>query len=197
MKVKDFKVEKCERNEVRDFIETWYYSHNINGLISDYCFKLLYKTRLIGGAIFGRIAMANVWKKYAESEKDLTELRRLCCIDATPKNTESYFIGKCIRWIRNNTKIKRILSYADLTYGHIGIIYQASNFKLVGQTHPGRVIMYRGKRYHDKTIRTRYNGKLKPFAQKIKSALADGLAKYVQTKPKNIYLFDIQRKASI
>ena len=188
------KVRLCERNEIRDFIEKWHYSKNINGLMSDYCFKLTYKGELIGGMIYGRIAMAGVWKKYAEREKDLLELRRLCCIDETPKNTESYFIGKTLRWLRDKTDVKIILSYADRTYGHIGIIYMASNFKLVGETMKGRVILLKGRRYHDKTIRTKYKGKLKPFAQRIKDALETGEAKYVETKPKNIFIYQLRRR---
>ena len=50
--------------------------------------------------MYGQIAMANVWKKYVSKEKDLIELRRLCCIDNTPKNTESYFIGFTLRWLK-------------------------------------------------------------------------------------------------
>jgi hypothetical protein len=73
-KVKTFTVELCERKEIRNFIEKWHYSQNINGLISDYCFKLLDGDKIIGAMIYGRIAMAGVWKKYAEEEGHLTEL---------------------------------------------------------------------------------------------------------------------------
>lgn len=189
-KVKTFTVELCERKEIRDFIEKWHYSQNINGLISDYCFKLLDGDKIIGAMIYGRIAMAGVWKKYAEEEGDLTELRRLCCIDDTPKNTESYFIGKTLRWLKKNTDIKRVISYADMTYNHEGTIYKASNFKHCGMTAKGRVIMYQGKRYHDKTIRTKYKGELKPFAKKVKEALETGEAEYVKTQGKHIYIYD-------
>lgn len=190
-KVKSYKVELCQRNEIKEFIEEWHYSKNINGLISDYCFKLLDGETLIGAMIYGRIAMAGVWKKYADNEKDLIELRRLCCIDDTPKNTESYFIGNTIRWLKKNTGVKRIISYADTTYNHEGTIYKASNFKHHGMTAKGRVIWYQGKRYHDKTIRTKYKGQLKPFAKKIKEALESGDAKYAETKGKHIYIYNL------
>jgi len=192
-KVKTYRIELCERNEIRDFIETWHYSKNINGLISDYCFKLLDGETIIGGMIYGRIAMAGVWKKYNENESELTELRRLCCIDDTPKNTESYFIGHTLRWLKKNTKIKRVVSYADTTYNHEGTIYKASNFKHCGMTAKGKVIMYQGKRYHDKTIRTKYKGELKPFAKRIKEALVTGEAEYVRTKGKHIYIYDFKK----
>ena len=93
MKVKEFVVEPCERSEVRDFIEKWHYSQSINGVKTTYCFKMTYKGDLIGAMLYGSLGMANTWKKYVDREDKLLELRRLCCIDDTPKNTESFFIG--------------------------------------------------------------------------------------------------------
>lgn len=192
--VRTYKVSICDRKEIKYFIEKIHYSHNINGLSCTYCFKLTKNDKIIGAMIYGKIAMANVWKKYAENEADIIELRRLCCIDDTPKNTESYFIGHTLRWLKKNTNIKTVISYADLTYNHTGIIYKATNFDLVGQSATGRVIYYEGKRYHDKTIRTKYKGQLKPFAQKIKNALVDGSAYYQKTQGKNIYLYNLRKK---
>jgi len=188
----DFDVLLCERNEVRDFIEKWHYSHNINGLMSSYCFKLMDGERMIGAMMFGRLGMANAWRKYANKESDVLELRRLVCVDDTPKNTESYFIGKCLRWLKNNTAVKTIVSYADPNYGHQGIIYQATNFTKVGMTAKGKVILWNGKKYHDKAIRTKYRGELKPFAKALKQALDSGLAEYSVQEPKIIYVKELQ-----
>lgn len=195
MSVKSFRVFNCSIGEVGPFIEKWHYSKSVNGISYEYCFKLLDENEtMIGAMIFGKLAMANVWKKYVEKEEDIIELRRLCCIDDTPKNTESYFIGKCIRWLKNNTEIKKIISYADSTYGHSGIIYKATNFKKVGETQSNRVIIFNGKRYHDKTVRTFYRGKLKPFAEEIKKALESGQAKYEDTDIKHIYILELNGK---
>jgi len=192
MKVKDFKVTIIDRKIAKPFVEKWHYSKNINGLKIDYCFGLYYDQNLIGVSIFGKPAMNNQASKWNPSNPSkLLELRRLCCIDETPKNTESYFIGKCLKWLKKNSDIEVIISYADMTYGHEGIIYKASNFKHVGISPGGRVIMYEGKRYHDKTIRTKYNGNLKPFAKKIKEALELGEAYYSKTEHKHIYLYKL------
>lgn len=148
---------------------------------------------MIGAMIYGKLGMANVWRKYADNESDVLELRRLCCIDDTPKNTESYFIGKTLRWLRNNTAVKRIVSYADPHHNHTGVIYRASNFTYLGRTAPGVVIVCGERTYHDKAIRTKYNGQLKPFAARLKSALADGRAYYKKTGGKHIYIYDLNR----
>lgn len=193
MSVKKYLVKTCNRKEVKNFIETWHYSKNINGLKSNYCFKLMDKDTMIGAMIYGQIAMANVWKKYVNSEDQLIELRRLCCIDDTPKNTESYFIGYTLRWLQKNTEIKKVISYADETYNHQGTIYKASNFKHIGMTNKGKVIVYNNKLYHDKTIRTKYKGKLKPYCKKIKDALDVGTAFYKDTLGKHIYTYNLRK----
>ena len=191
--VRDYKVLLCNRKEIVGFVEHWHYSKNVNGLTTDYCFKLLDADgNMIGAMIYGKIAMANVWKKYAENENELIELKRLCCIDNTPKNTESFFIGHTLRWLKKNTEIKTVISYADMTYSHEGTIYKASNFTYAGMTAKGKVIIYNGKRYHDKTIRTKYKGELKHFAVEIKKALENGTAEYVDTLGKHIYLYGLR-----
>ena len=189
--LKDIRFSVCLRSQIESFVEEWHYSKNINGLICDYCFKADYKDELVGAMIYGKMAMAGTWKRYADTEEDLLELRRLCCIDKTPKNLESKFIGWSLRWLKSNTQIKKIISYSDLEYGHSGTIYKASNFKLYGQSPEGKVIWYKGRRYHDKTIRTKYKGRLKPFAKEIKDALETGTAVYKKTKPKNIWIYEL------
>jgi hypothetical protein len=153
---------------------------------------LTYDDVIIGAAFFGRMAMRNQYKKYASNEEDIIELRRLCCVDDTPKNTESYFISKMLRHLRLKTKIKKVVSYADQEHGHTGIIYKAANFQYLGMTKGAKVIMLNGKSYHDKSIRTMYNGKLKPFAQRLKDALDDGSAFYKDTAGKHTYVFEFK-----
>ena len=191
-KVTDFEVKLITRKDVRDFVETWHYSQSINGLRITYVFGLFCDGNLIGAMIYGPLGMANTWKKYGETENDVIELRRLCCIDNTPKCTESYFIGKTQRWLKKNTNHKIIVSYADAHYNHTGIIYRATNFQYEGLTSKGRVIDYDGRTYHDKAIRTKYKGKLKPFAQRLKQALESGDAKYISTPGKHIYTFKLR-----
>tara|TARA_R100001224_G_C3998471_1_gene141718 strand:+ start:69 stop:650 length:582 start_codon:yes stop_codon:yes gene_type:complete len=193
MSVKQYKVKLCDRKYIKDFIETWHYSKNVNGLKSNFCFGLFNNNNLIGAMIYGQIAMANVWKKYVQKENQLIELRRLCCIDKTLKNTESYFIGYTLRWLKKNTEYVKVISYADTDYNHQGIIYQASNFKFKGMTNKGKVIVYNNKIYHDKTIRTKYKGKLKPYAKKIKEALDNGRAYYKDTLGKKIYIYELKK----
>lgn len=193
MKIKDMEVHLCERGEISSFIEEHHYSKNINGCITDYCFKLTYNNEIIGAMFYGKMAMANQYKRFVDREEDCIELRRLCCIDDTPKNTESFFIGKTLKWLKKNTQIKVVVSYADQEYGHSGIIYKASNFEYNGFKKGAKVIIHNGKQYHDKAIRTKYKGKLKPFAQRLKDALDSGDAYYKQTARKHTYTYKLRK----
>ena len=199
MKVRDFIVEPCEISVIRDFVEKWHYSGNVNGLRVGQCFAMYNDKELIGGMIYGALGMANAWKKYGETEQDVIELRRLCCIDDTPKNTESFFIGHTLRWLKKNSPHKIVVSYADAHYGHEGTIYKATNFEHRGMTAKSRIIKFGDREYHDKAIRTYYTNKdgvknLKPFAQRVKDALETGDAFYQERPPKHIYVKKLKKK---
>lgn len=191
MKVKEFIVKRVQRKDITEFIEKWHYSGSINGCISDYCYGLFDSENLIGAIFYGRMAMASQYKRFSGTESNVIELRRLCCIDDTPKNTESYFIGRSLRLLRNDWKKGTVVSYADKEHGHSGIIYKASNFKELEPIKGAKVIVYNGKNYHDKAIRTRYKGELKPFAKRIKDALENGSAYYKQTSGKHTFVYQL------
>jgi hypothetical protein len=193
MALEGWTVSRAERSEVRDFIEKWHYSGSINGCIADYCYALYTPTGDMAGAMFfGRMAMANQWKRFSETEGEVIELRRLCCIDDTPKNTESFFIGRSLRLLKNDWREGIVVSYADKEYGHSGIIYKASNFTMIGEIKGAKVIIWGEKRYHDKTIRTKYKGELKPFAKRVKDALESGEAYYKKTAGKYTYVYNFK-----
>ena len=192
MALQGWTVKRVTRQEIRDFIEEWHYSKSINGCIADFCYALMDDLGEMKGAMFyGRMAMANQWKRFGDSESDVIELRRLCCVDETPKNAESFFIGRSLKLLRKEWGKGLVVSYADKEYGHGGGIYKASNFKQLEDIKGAKDIMHNGRRYHDKTIRTKYKGELKPFAKRIKDALECGDAHYKKTAGKCTYVYQL------
>lgn len=196
MSVTDYTVKLVNREYIESFMEKWHYTDSINGVHTDYCFALLEGRRLIGASIYGRVAMPNAWRKFVDSEDEILELRRLACIDDTPKNTESFFIGQTLKWLIHNTLYKKIVSYADPEFGHEGIIYQATNFEYKGQGNPAKVIYWNDEMYHIRSRDNKYKGKLKPFAKKLRKALEDGEAYYKKVEGKHIYLYDLENRRS-
>jgi len=194
--LKQWTVRQVPRRAVRDFLETWHYSKSINGVKSSYCYAL-YNTEgeMMGALLFGNLAMHNQWKRFSSKGKDdVIELRRLACIDDTPKNTESYFIGKSIRLLSTVWGGSVIISYADKEFGHVGTIYKASNFEQLEDIPGARVVVHNGRSYHDKALRCKYKGKLKPYSQRLVDALASGEAFYKRTAGKYTYIYDISKR---
>lgn len=63
------------------------------------------------------------------------ELARLFIEDVTPKNTETWFVAQAIKHIRKaRPDVELLISYADPSAGHAGIIYKAGNWISDGRT---------------------------------------------------------------
>ena len=191
MNPKELSVILCERSEIRSFIETHHYSKSINGVKSTFCFKILFKERLVGAILFGQLS-TTAWKKFSSVEEEVLELRRLVLVDAAKKNSESRVISKAIKQIKKaSSTVKFIVSYADPNYGHTGVIYRASNFKFVGMSgkDKGFVDTETGKLYHSRALRTKYKGEYKPFVLRLREKLDKGLLKPIDLKPKYCYVY--------
>ena len=202
IKVSDFIVEPVPRSAIQKFVEKWHYSHSTNGVQHTQCFALFDGMKMIGAMVYALPSMKATAAKYNPDNPDRCwELRRLCCIDDTPTNTESYFIGKTLRWLKQNTEIEVIISYADLEQGHEGVIYKASNFHHLGNNGGGRVLMVDGKMFHARSM----NQKQKPYGRELKRRWEnkeghkfwDSEEKdmyYQDVKPKNIYVYYLNKK---
>ena len=165
LKVRDFTIEPVPRSAIQAFVHRWHYSHDTNGVQQTQCFALFDGNRMIGAMIYAIPSMPATAAKYnPDNPLRCWELRRLCCIDDTPTNTESYFIGQTLRWLRQNTDIEVIVSYADLEQGHEGVIYKASNFHYIGQSGGSSILMVDGKKYHNRSM----NQILKPYGRELK-----------------------------
>ena len=77
-----------------------------------------------------------------EHKSRVCELHRLAIIDDTPKNTESWFIARCLKLIRDQRPdLWALVSFADTTQGHHGGIYRATNALHCGMTAPARFFL--------------------------------------------------------
>ena len=71
-----------------------------------------------------------------QEQEGLFELSRLCIHPDTQQdeyNITSWFVSRCIRQLRKDTRVRAIISYADSSF-HGGTIYRACNFKYCGLT---------------------------------------------------------------
>jgi hypothetical protein len=80
----------------------------------------------------------------ASRSKDVYELNRLWLSDALPPNMESQFIGWCLRQLRKINPRLILISYADGAQGHVGYVYQATNWIYAGTSTPFKDITFKG-----------------------------------------------------
>ena len=143
--------------------------------------------------MYARPSMPATANKYNPINPDRCfELRRLVCVDDTPKNTESYFIGQTFKWLKKNTDIEVIVSFADEEEGHTGVIYKATNFDYLGTTSPGKALMVDGKKFHSRSL---YMDK-RPYGRELKRRYDEGDKNifYINTKVKHIYTYYFNKK---
>jgi hypothetical protein len=153
----DYEVKQIKFSTARDYIKENHYSHGCHNGASP-CFGLFDNDSLIGVLMFATPCSERVRASIfgVEHKKHVTELHRLHILDCTPKNTESWFISRCLKLIKQiKSEIWAVVTFADQTEGHEGTIYKATNAFRLGNSPPMRF-------YIDKTGRLRHprqNGK--------------------------------------
>tara|TARA_R110000851_G_scaffold308635_1_gene467608 strand:- start:619 stop:1260 length:642 start_codon:yes stop_codon:yes gene_type:complete len=198
MSVKNFTVEEVTRKSIVSFIEKHHYSHNVNGVQSLYHYGLYTEgnfgiPKMIGAMMYAYPSMPATAAKYNPINPDkCLELRRLVCIDDTPKNTESYFIGQTFKLLKRDTDKEVVVSFADQHHGHTGVIYKASNFDYLGETKPGRILMVDGKEMHSRSL----NQLDRPYGRELNRRYKAGDKNifWKNTKPKHIYTYYLNKK---
>ena len=195
--VKSYIVQETTFNHtVRKFLKKWHYSDYVN-IQAKHTFCLFKNGKfdipeMIGVCIYTRPAGPSAGQTYYPEAPDrVLELRRLCLIDETPKNAESYFVGRTLRWLRQNTHWEFVISYADEEQGHKGVIYKASNFKYLGKTSSGKKLEVDGKSFHIRTLSMLD----RPYGVEInrRYKAKDEGVKVIETLPKNIYTYSLKK----
>lgn len=146
----------------------------------------------VGLILFGPPSRKQAIDKYP----GYIELTRLWVSDECPKNSESYLIGYTLRWLKNNTDLAGVLSYADPNVGHQGVIYRASNFKFDGKTAPGyHYVNKDGVRVHIRQVweRARTASQEVPGWSERDQAEVEGLKRVDDKNGKHRFIYDFKK----
>jgi len=119
-------------------------------------------------------------------DEKAVELRRMVLHPDCPKNTASYFLSKTIWWLKKNTDISIVYTFADQTVGHSGTCYKAANFEFVKETPPTVHVLWKGKMYHPRSLTID-----RPYSYQLREDVKKGIAKVVKGKPKLLYKYVI------
>ncbi len=141
---------------------------------------LFNKERLVGCVIYGTPSSSSLRKGVCGVEEsfNVIELTRLWIEDGTPKNTESYLIGNTLKLVDKEI----IVSYAEIEQGHLGVVYQATNWLYTGLSAKRTNWVIEGVDKHCQTIADKYTSK------ELKDKYGDKF-KSVNRPRKHRYLF--------
>jgi len=141
-----YSVEPIKSGFAKDYIKRHHYSKSCHNGPSP-CYGLFTKDKRLEGdrALIGVLCFATPCSENVRSsvfgvdhKNHVTELHRLhikdfYCGKVTPKGTESWFISRCLKALkRDKPVIWAVLTFSDMTEGHTGTIYRATNAKFCG-----------------------------------------------------------------
>ncbi len=175
-------IKECRFKDIRHIFEEFHYKKGHMGGGISMCFAMYMSGEMVGGAVLG---LPRHQSKYPKS----IDIRRMACLDSSPKNSESYFIGQIKRWVRDNTDNESILSYSDITVGHFGTIYKASGFYEAGRTAKSKYVIWNGKTYHPRSLSID-----RDYSYKLREAVKTGEAEIKTGLPKIIWILPVKRK---
>ncbi len=167
--------------ELKDFVFKNHYLKSISRG-NKKCFGLYINSKLVGVSLYGYPVGKNLNKVYNRS--NILELKRFCLSPNLPKNSASWFIAKTMR-ILKRYNVKNVISYADPTQGHEGIIYKASNFQYLGkQKYPTIYYQIGNKKVGIRNFYCKKTNKYDIFK---------GMKhKRVYAQPKHIFMYEIK-----
>lgn len=115
-------------------------------------FGLIIEAMIEGVVIYGQPSPPIQKHAFAGRDFKLYELARLV-IQTEAKNAASLLVGRSLRMLE---KPSAVVSYADSAWGHVGAIYQATNWIYTGATKShDHLYLVDGKRVHPMTLRDR------------------------------------------
>ncbi len=112
-----------------------------------------------------------------EEKGNVIELTRLWTKDGLPQNTESFFIANTIKKIDKEI----VVSFAEIQQGHLGIVYQSTNWYYTGLSAKRTNWTIKGVEKHCQTIADKYTSKelKEKFGDKFKSVPRPRKHRYV------------------
>ena len=151
----DYIVKPIERLECEEYILNIHYARRWCSM--SYKFGLFKSGVLVGVCTYGTPPSATLKKGIAgiEHSTDILELNRLC-LRNNLKNEASILVGRSLKLLPKN---KIIVSFADVSQGHSGIVYQATNFTYHGLSAKRTDWKVKGKEHlHGQTIADEFRG---------------------------------------
>ena len=123
-------VRSISRGDAQPFIDA-HYLHSWPAVVIS-IFGLFIDGHLSGICVFSLPPRETLRRYCVESA---LELARLYLIDEAPKNSETWFISRAVKAVQREwPHVELVISYADPSAGHTGLIYRAGSWIFDGKT---------------------------------------------------------------
>lgn len=125
-----WEVAEVNPGRVSPLIVGCHYLHKMPAVVP--CAMALSVDGWIQGALVWALPPKETAARYGA---ETWELARLWLRDELPRNSESWFISRCLKHLRvSHPAVRFAVSYADPAVGHVGTIYKATNWRYEGMT---------------------------------------------------------------
>lgn len=151
----DYEVRRVERKECEEHILNIHYAKRWPSI--SYAYGLFCDNELCGVVTYGTPPSSTLRRGLAGEEYQglVLELNRLCLTHNRP-NEASLLVGRSLRLLPPNIII---VSYADTSQNHLGLVYQATNFIYTGLSAKRKDWKIKGKEHlHGQTISDEFRG---------------------------------------
>ena len=155
MALENYLISRIDYKTAMDVIVQKHYLHRkapcsvAYGLFTNNC--------LVGVICYGTPSSAPLRSGIAgkENANNVVELTRLWVCDSVPKNGESFLIGRTLKHAGKEI----VVSFAEIVQGHVGTVYQATNWLYTGLSAKRTNWTIAGVDKHCQTLADRYTAK--------------------------------------
>jgi len=139
-KPRDLVVRSVSPSYARPWIATHHYTRTFPDS-TRFTFAGYYGEVLAGIVTYGMGVGLNQYRALLPDIQagEYVELTRLWSADGLPRNTESRIIAESLKLLP--PEIRLVVSFADPSRGHVGRIYQATNFVYCGMSQGGKMMV--------------------------------------------------------
>jgi len=149
----DLKLDWCSFEAAKFAVERWHYSRCMpSGKLVK--IGVWENKEFIGVVIFGRGANHNIGKSFGCNQTEICELVRIAL--RTHSTPVSRIMAIAFLMLKKLSDLRLCISYADPSRGHVGSVYQASNWIYTGTSSPQSEVVVNGVRMHKRTASAKF-----------------------------------------
>ena len=153
----DLRIDWATHEAAKYACENWHYSGCLpSSLQKRVAVGAWENKKFVGVVVFGHGANPQIGSPYELTINECVELTRIA-LKPNHISPVSRIVRLALKFIKESQpKLRLIVSYADQAQGHHGGVYQAGNWIYVGSMKGVPSLLYKGKVWHAKALRTSF-----------------------------------------